>query len=237
MRAHLEDTYHRALPSYGTGQMLAYCGDALSDRRRGQVLSRPQIVFDLIEDPGITDGCPADHDPIHAISFPVFLCFFRRIDISVTEDGNPDAWVFFHLGDKAPVGRSFIQLRPRAAMDAQRLDACILQAFGHLFDVPGRVVPAKPGLYGDRQGGAFYHGRREAGHGGDILQYCRACALAYDFFDRAAEIDVYQVRLDSIYDPGAQCHGFLVAPEDLDAEGTFIFQEIQFCPALDGIPD
>src|SRR5882672_8413567 len=99
MRAHLEDTYHRALPSYGTGQVLAYCGDALSDRRRGQALSRPQIVFDLIEDPGITDGCPADHDHIHAISFPVFLCFFRRIDISVTEDGNPDAWVFFHLGD------------------------------------------------------------------------------------------------------------------------------------------
>jgi hypothetical protein len=50
-------------------------------------------MFDLIEDPGIADGSPADHDPVHAIAIAVLAGFFGGFDVAVTEDGDMDARV------------------------------------------------------------------------------------------------------------------------------------------------
>ena len=163
--------------------------------------------------------------------------FFGRVDIAIAKDGDVDTGILFYPGDQGPVGLAFIKLGAGAAVDGQGLDAHVLQAFGHFFDIFRLVVPAQSGLYGHRQAGAFDHRRRQAGHQRHVFQYGGAGAFADHFFHGAAKIDVHQVGLDGIDDPGAHGHCFFVAAEDLDAERAFVFKEIQLLPAFDGIAD
>src|SRR5579871_733971 len=90
--AHFENADDGAFPFHGAQQVVA---DA-------------KEMLDLLKDPWIADGSPADHNAINAVSLPVLKGFLRRFDITVTEDGNMDPGVLFYPGDKGPVGLSFV---------------------------------------------------------------------------------------------------------------------------------
>src|SRR5438270_6787284 len=122
--------------------MVPYGARTLFDGWRRKVGACLQIMFYFIEYPGIADGGAADHDAVNSIPVTVDLCFLRGVDISVAEDGDMDAGIFFYFGDKGPVCLAFIQLRPGPAMNGQRLDPYVLQAEGHLFDVLRLIIPS-----------------------------------------------------------------------------------------------
>ncbi len=148
-----------------------------------------------------------------------------------------NAGVFFDFCDQGPIRFAFVQLRAGPAMYGEGFDADILQSFRHLFNILRLVVPAQAGLHRHRQPGAFYDRFRKPGHSGNILQHGSTGAFTNHFLHRTPEIDVHQVRLYGVYDPGAHGHGLFVAAEYLDAERAFVFKEIQFLPAFNGIPD
>lgn len=234
---HFENADDRPLPFYGTKQVVANGARPLLDGWRGKMLTGCKEMFDLVEDPGIADGGPADHDAVDAVA--IFVCkgFFGRIDVSITEDRNMNAGILFHFCNEGPVGFAFVKLGARAAVNGEGFDADILQPFCNFLNIFRGVIPAQPRFYGDGKAGAFYNGIGETGHSGHILQHGGAGAFAHHFLDGTAEIDIDQVGLYGVDYPGTHGHCLFVSTKDLDAERTLIFKKVQLCPAFNGITD
>src|SRR4051812_24574515 len=103
-------------------------------------------MFDLLEDPGVTDGRTANHNAINSVPVFVFNCFLGRVYITISENGNLYPRVFFYACNMRPVGRAFIKLAPGSAMNRKRLDAYILQTLRNFFYIDGIMVPSQPGF-------------------------------------------------------------------------------------------
>ena len=103
-----EDADDGAFPFDGADEVIADRFTALFDGRWREVFAGVKKMFDLVEDPGIADSGPADHDPVHAVTVPVLEGFFGRFDITVAEDGNTDAGIILYPGDQGPVGKTLI---------------------------------------------------------------------------------------------------------------------------------
>src|SRR5579872_5184622 len=106
--------------------MIADRGAALADRRWGKIFTGIEIIFDLIEDPRITDGGPADHDPVDTIPVAVRAGFLGGFDIAVAKDGDSDARVFLYPGNEGPVGLPLVELGAGTAMDGQSRNTGVL---------------------------------------------------------------------------------------------------------------
>ena len=107
-------------------------GDAFLHGGRGQQFSSSHVMLHLPEYPGVADAGAANHHAIHTVAVFILHSFLGRINVAVAEDGDADAWVFLDFGNQAPVGVAFVHLHPRAAVNRQRFNADVLQAFGYV---------------------------------------------------------------------------------------------------------
>lgn len=194
-------------------------------------------MTNLAEDPGITDGCPADHDAIDAIAVPVFERFFGGVDISVAEDRDMDLRVVLYFSNEGPVCLSFIELTAGAAVDGEGFNTCILQSQGDLFDVFAIVIPSQSGFDSDGERGCLYACGGESYHKIDVAENAGPCPIADDTFDGASEIDVQEVRTGRFDDGGRLCEAIFVSSEDLDGDRSFLIENIETAAGFYGIVD
>ena len=71
-------------------------------------------LFDLGEDPGVSDCCPADHHPVAPRLFEYLTGFAGRIDVPIGDDGDGDG--LFGFRDRLIVDRSLIFSGTRTSM-------------------------------------------------------------------------------------------------------------------------
>ena len=83
-------------------------------------------MFYFAEYPWIANRCAAYHHTIYTITILIFNSFLRAVYISVTKYGYVYPWVVFNLGNKRPVGFTFIHLFASTTMYSKRFYANIL---------------------------------------------------------------------------------------------------------------
>src|SRR5688500_5456083 len=115
MPAHFQYTHYFSLPADRMAEVLLANFNPLGYCWRWQVFARLQVMFDLVKDPGITNGRTAYHHPIYPKPFPGGLCLFRGTDITVPENGYFDPGVVLYFTNKGPVCTAFIHLSPGTA--------------------------------------------------------------------------------------------------------------------------
>src|SRR5258705_12360922 len=90
--------------------MLPANSDPFFNVRGRKMLTCFNKMFDLVEYPWITNGGTSDHNSIYSIPVFILNCFFRRINIAISKNGNGDPWIVFYFTDQRPVGFTFIHL-------------------------------------------------------------------------------------------------------------------------------
>jgi len=65
-------------------------------------------MFDLIENPRITNGSPSNHNTIYAVSIYIKQGFFWTINITVAKNWNLNPFIIFYFGNGFPVSLSFV---------------------------------------------------------------------------------------------------------------------------------
>ena len=120
-------------------------------------------------------------------------------------------------------------------MDADGLDANVLEQFGDLHDVLAVVVPAQSGLDRDRQGASLNNLLRHGDHLRNVLQDARTRTAARDLLHRATVVDVDDVRLGFLGNGSCLAHRIDLTSKNLNANGTLVFENVQLCPALRGV--
>lgn len=237
MPAHLHDTQFWPFPLKTKLKVLLGDGYALSNIRTGEDFSGCHEVFDLIKNPWITDRGTTDHDTVYAKGFFILKGFVWRVNVSIAKDGDFDIRVGFDLCDGVPVGNALIHLLAGTAVDGERLDACILQPEGYLYDTDAAIIPAKAGFDSNREGNLLHDLAGHALHFGNVEEDARTSAFAGDFFYRAAVIDIHQFRLSSFGNSRRLTHRLNLVTKDLDADRTLVVIDIEFLHALLRIAD
>ena len=211
--------------------------DPLRHRRLRHHLACFKKVFHFAEDPGPPVGRPPDHHPVHSIAVEHFAGLGTGVDISVTDDRNPDRRIVLHLANERPVRFAAIHLGPRAAVDRQCGDTHVLQAQSDLFDVLRLFIPSQTGF--DRHG--FLHGFDDAAghldHQGDIAHHTRSGAPTGDLLHRTTEVDIDDIGIGRLGDPSRLDHRFHQMTVKLDTHGPFGFGDAQFSERLARIAD
>src|SRR5690606_38213232 len=215
----------------------AGCINAILHGWRRQMLTGFEVVFYFVENPRISDGRAADHDSVDSVFVLVFERFFGRIDIAVSENRNGDTRVVFDARDVRPIGGTFVELRSGACMDGKRFHSDVLQAFGDFVDVDHIVVPAEARFDRYREIRAADDRFGEAHHQVDIFEDCRAGTFTHDFLNRTSEVDIDQVGVYGFDDFGRHGHGFFVATENLDSDGPFVIEYVEFLTGFYRIAD
>jgi hypothetical protein len=67
------------------------------------VLTCFKIMFYFFKYPGISYGCPTDHDAIDPITVFIFKAFLRAVNITIAKDGysNPGLFLIFAISDQS----------------------------------------------------------------------------------------------------------------------------------------
>src|SRR5690606_23735351 len=99
-------------------------------------------MFNFIENPGISNGCPSDHDTIYAIFFAVGQRFFGAVYITIAKYRYMDSRVVFDFRKITPIRFTFIHLLSGPGMDADSLNPYVLKSFYHFLDPDGVFIPA-----------------------------------------------------------------------------------------------
>src|SRR5690606_41422158 len=81
------------------------------------------ILFDLIENPRITNGRSSDHYTIDSIFLFIFHCFLRRIYIAISKNWNFYVRISFYLCYFSPISFSFVHLRTRSEEHTSELQS------------------------------------------------------------------------------------------------------------------
>src|SRR5690606_31127688 len=111
------------------------------NRGSREVLAGFEKMFDFPENPRVSDGCAANHDPVYFILPPPGHGFVYTIHVAIAENGNPDPRIAFDLSDECPVGRTFVHLSARSTVDAQCLYTHVLQPLSNFVDILGVIIP------------------------------------------------------------------------------------------------
>ena len=69
-----------------------------------------QVVGDLLEDPGTSESGASHHDGVDTVAQESLPCLFWRGDVAVSDNGDVDARIAFHLADERPVGLAGVHL-------------------------------------------------------------------------------------------------------------------------------
>ena len=117
-------------------------------------------------------------------------------------------------------------------MDANGLDADVLQAFCHLNYILAVVVPTEAGL--DRHGlvHGIDDGFGEAHHLGNVLEHARPGALAHHFFYRTSVVNVNQVGVGLRTNEGSLDHALEFRTKNLDSNGALVLKNIELGAGL-----
>ena len=119
-------------------------------------------------------------------------------------------------------------------MNGERLYTGVLQPFRHFLDINRLLIPAQSCFDGYRKAGCFHASFGEPDHELQIFQYARTCTFVYDPLDRTAEIDVYKIRLHLVNNGRGHRHRFFIAAVELNADGSFLRQDLDFLFGLIG---
>src|SRR5690606_32844324 len=147
--------------------------------------------------------------------------------ISIAKNGNTNPRITLYIAYHAPVRLTFIHLRARASVDTERLDAHVLQALGYFVHVFGVVVPAEACFNRHGQVGGFNHGFRHGRHLVNVLKQARPRTTASHVFNGAAVVDINQVGVYLRGYLGSLAHRIDITSENLYADRTLIFEDIQ----------
>jgi len=186
-----------------------------------------EVLVDFPENPGRGHGAAAEHDSGDAGLLAAALDGGGAGEVAIADDG--DVYSLDHLADDIPIGFAAVALGLGAAMDGDGPDSGVLKEAGGGNGVDGGAVPADANFCRDREGrGGADDGAGDALEQGAIAQEGGAAVLADDFIDGAAEIEVEEVGLLPL-DGHAGGLGEVigVAAEELDAEGTLGFMEVE----------
>jgi mannitol/fructose-specific phosphotransferase system IIA component (Ntr-type) len=144
---------------------------------------------------------------------------FGRPDVAVADDRNRQR--LRHGSDLVPVRRPLVHLRARPRVQRQRQRTGVLAPQRDLDRVTLCLVPAAADLHGDGQVCGRADRANDALHQPHVLEAAGAAVVADHLFDRAAEVDVYEVRLEQLRDhAGCLRHDLGVCTVDLDADGA-----------------
>jgi len=122
-------------------------------------------------------------------------------------------------------------------MNADGLDANILQAFGSFHNEFTFIVPAQPGF--DRHGfiRSVYHGLGQFHHSGNILEDPGTGHFTDHLFHRTAIIDINDIRIGLRNDLRSADHGIHGPTKDLNAHRALIIVNVQFLSTFLSIAD
>ena len=210
-----------AAPLYGGEDVLFEDRDFVAHRARGGQ------AFHFGEEPGGTEGGASDHDGIDAVAVEALACPFGCSDVTVADDGDVHAGVVLDFADKGPVGFAAVHLGAGTAVDGEFGYAAILEALSEIDDegcsigeVEGRFIPSEAGFAGDGCMDGVDDGAGDVEHLGDIAEESCSGTLAGYFLDRAAKIDIDEIRVGGLDDACGVCHGLGVATVYLDGHRT-----------------
>src|SRR5438034_604580 len=114
-------------------------------------------MFNLIKYPWIADGSTTNHNTIHSIVVFIFQCFFRRINITISKNGNMNTWIIFQFANQRPVGLAFIHLCAGTSVDSESfyllLIASLIRPSEEMNSVYIRSAPLS--LHTARKGGSL----------------------------------------------------------------------------------
>ncbi len=104
----------------------------------------------------------------------------------------------------------------------------VLQGFGQVYDDAAVVVPSGARLYGHRQVYGINNGTGDFEHFLWLAQHSRSGAFAGNFFDRASEIDVQNIRAGGFGDASGFDHRIHIAAVNLYGCGALGIVDVQF---------
>jgi PTS system nitrogen regulatory IIA component len=189
--------------------------------RRG--LTREQGLA-VAEEPRITKGTPADHYSVTPGVLPHADDVGSGHQVTVADDRDLER--FDHLGDLIPIGHAGEHLGPGPSVQGERARTGILHPKGNAHRIAGLIVPAAPGLYGDRQVRGTNHGPNDSSHQIHVPQATGAAVALDHLLHRAAEVDIDELGLIVLSDQSrGLSHGIGIRAIDLDTDGTFQFLE------------
>ena len=107
-----------------------------------------RVLGNLAKDPWIRRCCAANHHGVAARGFDHRGCIFRRADVAVADDGQPDG--VLHRRNPLPSGFAGVALLTRPSMQSDGVQPAIFCELRQLDTDDVGVVPAHPKL--DREG-------------------------------------------------------------------------------------
>ena len=147
-----------------------------------------------------------------------------RLDVAIADDG--DVQRRRNRGDFLPSRAARIHLRARPCVKRERACAGVLTAEADGDRVAHLLAPAAPHLdrYGQRR--ALHDGPNDVLDEAKILQAPRATISPNDLLDRAAEVDVDEVRLEYVGNEACGVtHRVRIGAEDLYTDSALVRPE------------
>jgi hypothetical protein len=165
---------------------------------------------------------------VPSIGGPRVLAHAQRVrggfDVAVPDDGNLERGD--HGGDLIPPCEPGVHLRASSRVQRQGTRARVLTAEPDRDRIAHLLVPAASDLAGHGQVRRRHHRADDLLHQVEIAQAARAAVPPHDLLDRAAEVDVDELRLEHVgHEPRRLAHRDRVGAEDLDADRALVGPE------------
>ena len=125
-------------------------------------------------------------------------------------------YCFFDLGNRRPIGATFVKLTTRAPVDDHHLNAGGLGPFGQLVRIVAVVIPTQSGFQRHRYVHRLNNGLDQAQGMIQIAQECRAGIPTHDLFRGAPHINVDHLGTVAFDQFGGLCHPNGIATSKLD---------------------
>ncbi len=185
-------------------------------------------MFHFAENPWAANCTPANHQPVYSGLIKKCPCFFRSVDVTVSNDWNRHAGIVLHFANHRPVSLAGVQLTACAAMNGKCDNSGILQPFGDFNNNFVVFVPAQTGFCSNRYFHCFHNGFGHPLHFFRIEQHSGTGTVADNFLHRAAVIDVDKIGLTFFSDFCCPNHRINVVAVYLDSHRTIEIEQRHF---------
>ena len=189
--AHLADAHVVSLISKQQVEVAAHDGRPLGKRRPRQLLTRAQVVRELVEKPGITLRRAADHHAVRACLAENRVEVIIGTHVAVGNDRNLHG--LLHLGNFLPVRMAHVELLARTSVHRNGLDTRRLGQLRDFHDVDMRRIPSDAHLHRKGHLHGLAHGAENREGLLRLAHKCRPLTIFYDFRRRTAHIEVEDI--------------------------------------------
>jgi hypothetical protein len=192
-------------------------------QQREALLGRRQpdaALVDLAKQPRLDQRPARQHHRAHAAARHPLARLVVREDVAVADHRHRA--LGGDAADDVPVGGAAVALLAGAAVDRDRRGAVLLARLRDLRDVLLVLFPAEPQLDGDGHLHRLRHGRHQTAEPRGLAQQARAQPTARDLVDRAAAVEVHEVRAARLGEPRALGEAVGLVVGELDAEERLV---------------